>query len=131
MLIVFIFGLSGLLGFSLSLYVHGKFNGPVHLARLQEFHFPATLVKQLEKDPKAGEKIFKEYYTSCHGKKPIIPIPAPLIGDKKAWNNADPAALLKTTIEGKGAMPARGGCFECSDKQIQQAIQYILNNSKS
>ena len=132
MMIVFVLGLSGLLGLTFSLYMHGKFNSRVHAARLQVFHYPATLVKQLENDPNAGEKIFKEYCTSCHGKKPIIPILAPLIGDKKEWKKLSRLglpALLKTTIDGKDAMPARGGCFECSDKQIRQAIEYILNQS--
>jgi len=34
--------------------------------------------------------------------------------------------LLKMTIQGVGAMPARGGCFECSDGQLKEAIIYML-----
>ena len=38
--------------------------------------------------------------------------------------------LLKLTIDGKGAMPARGGCFECSDEQLMDVIKYIVSQSE-
>jgi cytochrome c5 len=62
----------------------------------------------------------------------VIDVNAPRLGDKKAWlmrQKLGLTNLLKITVNGKGAMPARGGCFECSDKQLLMAIQYILNNS--
>jgi cytochrome c5 len=37
--------------------------------------------------------------------------------------------LLNITVNGVGAMPARGGCFECSDEQLRTTIRYILDHS--
>ena len=35
-------------------------------------------------------------------------------------------SLFKHTDEGLNAMPARGGCFECGDKQLMLAILVML-----
>jgi len=34
--------------------------------------------------------------------------------------------LLQTVIAGKGAMPPRGTCADCSDDDLQAAIEYML-----
>lgn len=134
-LVVSILMLSGILGFCLSLYQHRNSNLPADLPdvrTVQTSHSPVTFVKQIEGDPHAGEKIFKEFCASCHAKTPIIDIKAPRIGDKKIWkalNQIGIPTLLKITIKGVGAMPSRGGCFECSDEQLRESIQYILKNS--
>ena len=128
--IVILLTLSGLCGLILSLYHHLHQPPPVPI--IQTFHYPATFINQLKGDPQAGEKIFKEFCRTCHDKKPLIDIKAPHIGDKHFWRsfkNGGTAILLKMTIKGVGAMPARGGCFECSDEQLRETIQYILDNS--
>jgi len=121
--------LSGLLGLLFSLYHYGKFNlVNSSSTTMPTFHYPALFVKQLAGDPQAGRKIFKEFCASCHANQPLIEVGAPRIGDQKTWRRlrqAGMAALLKNTITGVGAMPARGGCFECSDEQLQAAISYI------
>ena len=79
-----------------------------------------------------AKKIFQGYCGHCHSEEPIIPLGAPRIGDKKLWAALDKQGidkLLKSTENGFGRMPARGGCFECSDAQLKQAIQYILSQS--
>ncbi len=132
-LIVIALFLSGALGFSLSLYLHRDNHFVSHstdVKLMQTFHYPALFVKQLEGDPNAGEKIFKEFCATCHGKPPLIDIKAPRIGDKKIWQALLQAqgmsTLLNMTIKGFGAMPARGGCFECSDEQLRGAIEYMI-----
>lgn len=130
-LIVLLMGISGLCGLLFSLYQHK----PAQINETQEiktFHSPVTFVKQLKDDPEAGRKIFKEFCASCHAIQPMIDIKAPRIGDKKIWealNHLGMSTLLKMTIQGKGAMPARGGCFECSDEQLREAILYILEQN--
>lgn len=134
--IVILLLLSGLLGFMVSLYRHHEvISTPSSpgVETIQTVHYPASFVRQVRGDPQAGHKIFKEFCAACHDKQPVIAIPAPPIGDAKAWQSRrrlGMPALLKMTINGRGAMPARGGCFECSDKQLQATIQYILNQSK-
>lgn len=127
-----VFLLSGASGLLLSLYQHPNvsLNEVTHI---QTFHYPASFVQQLHHDPQAGKKIFKEFCSACHSPQPTIDVPAPRIGDKKAWREKrlwGVDALLAITIRGVGAMPARGGCFECSDDQLRQTIEYILNKSE-
>jgi cytochrome c5 len=125
--------ISGLLGFIVSFYSHRNSDIPLQqssVQTIQTFHYPALFVKQLAGDPQAGKKIFKEFCSACHSKEPLIDIHAPAIGDQSAWRARKQLGiplLLKITITGVGAMPARGGCFECSDDQLRQTIQYILN----
>jgi cytochrome c5 len=139
MLIIAVLILSGLCGFFISIYLHSNDNAPRpegvigDVQLIETFHYPSTFVKQLQNDPDAGKKIFKQFCTSCHGNPPIIDIKAPQLGDKKAWlirKKMGMPTLMKLTIDGVGAMPARGGCFECSDEQLHATIQYILNESQ-
>lgn len=119
---------SGISGFMFSLYGHSRLLVD-DIQTIEVAHYPATFVKQLKGDPLAGQKIFQEFCSACHANPPIIDIPAPRIGDKKAWQRRRQMGmpvLLKVTINGIGAMPARGGCFECSDQQLQETILYML-----
>lgn len=121
--VILILLLSGILGFTLSWHQHHQ---PIHVSQVA--HYPALLMKQLAGDPQAGKKIFKEFCSCCHGVNPTIDIHAPSISNKKFWQaktklGIDP--LLQVTITGKGAMPARGGCFECSDEQLREVIKWI------
>lgn len=119
-----------MLGFATSYFLHKDvLQEPIHQTR-ETFHYPATFVKQLIGDPQAGKKIFKEFCSACHGSPALIDVHAPLLEDKNAWKikkKLGMKTLLYITIHGTGAMPARGGCFECSDQQLQEAIQYMLN----
>lgn len=129
-LILFILLLSGFIGFLTSLYFHHHQAQSADTQIIQTFHYPALFVKQLAGDPQAGEKIFKEFCAACHSKQPFIDVHAPKIGDKKVWvsrRKMGMPTLLKITINGVGAMPARGGCFECSDEQLRQTIKYMLS----
>lgn len=135
-IIILIFILSGILGFVFSLYKHreqqNQLSQQIAEPVRETFHHPATFVKQLKDDPDAGRKIFNEFCAVCHGREPVINIKAPRIGDKTVWDGMRSLGiptLLKLTVDGKGAMPARGGCFECSDEQLVEVIQYMLNES--
>jgi cytochrome c5 len=96
-------------------------------------HYPLTFVMQLKNDPQAGKKIFAEYCSACHSPNAEIPLHAPRIGYKKDWQkfkNMRFEDLFKLAMVGYGAMPARGGCFECTDEQLKQAIKYMLSKNK-
>jgi len=126
-IIILIWLISAMAGLSLSLYRH-----PLPHTRLeaQPYHHPIQFVSQLKNNPHPGKAIFKEYCASCHAAEPLIDIQAPRINDKTAWKNRRKrgiTSLLKTTIQGIGAMPARGGCFECSDTQLRAAVYYMIN----
>lgn len=129
-----LFMLSGITGFLVSFYQHRSDYTSNDIQQIETYHYPTTFVRQLQGDPAAGEKIFKQFCTSCHGNPPIIAIQAPRIGDQKAWQirrKMGMQTLMKLTIMGVGAMPARGGCFECSDAQLRETILYILSHSEN
>jgi cytochrome c5 len=131
-LLTLLFLFSGIAGVLVSLYQHQS-KQTDDIQTIQTFHYPAIFVDQLKGDKQAGKKIFKEFCAACHSPEPLIDISAPHIGDAKAWQvrrQWGKPALLQITIHGIKAMPARGGCFECSDAQLQETIDYILNNSQ-
>lgn len=133
LLIIILLTVSGLSGLLLSLHHYQTPVVAIPDAPMQTFHYPTVFVEQLRGDNQAGEKIYKEYCASCHAATPVIDVPAPHVGDEKAWQfrrQLGIDVLLKITINGVKAMPARGGCFECSDDQLRATIQYMLNARK-
>ena len=138
-IIILICFVSGLLGLTVSWIQHqndvsfSSSSDQRDLERIPTYHYPTTFVKQLAGDPAAGKKIFKQYCVSCHGNPPLIDVKAPHIGDSAAWARIKKSGMTKVmhkTLSGVGAMPARGGCFECSDEQLSKTVEYILNNSR-
>lgn len=56
---------------------------------------------------------------------------APIIGDQATWRQRQKAAgglkgLVSAAIEGKGAMPARGGDAGLTDEQVRAAVELML-----
>lgn len=92
-------------------------------------HKPEEFIKSIQGKKNEGEKIYQHFCANCHALKPLIPLGAPRIGVEVDWKNRLKKGineLLKHTDEGINAMPARGGCFECSDEQLVQAVAYML-----
>ena len=92
-------------------------------------HHPQDFLNTISGSPDEGEQIVQHYCSNCHAKKPLIPLGAPRIGLSSDWESRRKQGidvLFKHTDEGLNAMPARGGCFECSDKQLMLAIAAML-----
>ena len=92
-------------------------------------HHPQDFLTKIAGSPDEGEQIVQHYCANCHALKPLISLGAPRIGQEADWSprlKADLAVLFKHTDEGLNAMPARGGCFECTDKQLMLAILAML-----
>lgn len=131
--IILILMLAGASGFLLSAFLHARSASPAYVEPERTFHYPMTFVKHLEGKPHQGKLIYQAYCASCHAPHPSIPLSAPLLGDKAAWAPYQKIGLenlLKMAAHGNGGMPARGGCFECSDEYLKKAIQYILDQSR-
>ena len=78
----------------------------------------------------AGVSVYNSKCIICHGSGVAG---APKIGDKAAWapriaQGMD--TLLANAIKGKNAMPPRGTCTECSDADLQAAIEYMISQSE-
>jgi len=80
---------------------------------------------------KSGEEVFKAVCSACHATGTAG---APKFGDAGAWAariGEGYDTLLHNALNGKGAMPARGGTNpdDYSDFEIARAVVYMANGS--
>lgn len=84
----------------------------------------ADLVQAQER---TGEQIVKQQCVSCHGTGANG---APRIDDRAAWAPRMKRGLdatVASATKGHGAMPARGGMADLTDKELRAAILYMFN----
>ena len=77
-----------------------------------------------------GKTVFEANCAVCH-----VPgaANAPKFGDKAAWKpriNIGIENLYKSAINGKNAMPPKGGNAALSDADVKAAVNYIVSQSK-
>jgi cytochrome c5 len=74
------------------------------------------------------------YDTYCSGCHATGAGGAPKFGDASAWDalvkKGGEAQLYTNAIHGINGMPAKGTCISCTDDQIKQAVDYIVNGAK-
>ncbi|CAH2786732.1 MAG: Cytochrome c5 [uncultured Caballeronia sp.] len=80
---------------------------------------------------KTGEEVFKAVCSACHATRTAG---APKFGDASAWApriSESYDTLLHNALNGKGAMPARGGTNpdDYSDFEIARAVVYMANDA--
>jgi len=78
---------------------------------------------------RSGGKVFNSFCVACHLHGVAG---APKLGNSADWlprKEKGMPTLLKHAIEGLNAMPPKGMCSNCSDEEIQAAIQFMLDNS--
>ena len=73
--------------------------------------------------------MYQKVCSVCHAQGKLG---AAMLGDKKAWaplieKNMD--VLIRNTIDGKGNMPPKGGCSECTNSDIIAAVKFMVNES--
>jgi len=72
-----------------------------------------------------GVAVYERAYAVCHDTGVAN---APKLGDRVAWEPRMAQGiqrLLRSLIAGKGAMPPRGTCAECSDADLRAAVEYL------
>ncbi len=92
-------------------------------------HKPEDFLNSISGSKDEGMQIVQHFCVSCHAAKPLIPIGAPRMLEEADWlprikKGVD--HLFRHAAEGEHAMPARGGCFECSDRQLVLALLAML-----
>ena len=95
------------------------------LAAYAESHRPQEFLQSISGSKNEGEQIYNHFCVNCHAQKPLISLGAPRIGNEEDWKlrlKQGLDGLIKHTDEGVNTMPPRGGCFECTDKQLILAI---------
>ena len=78
---------------------------------------------------KTGEQVYKVVCMSCHAAGLAG---APKTGDKAAWAPriaTGQAMLVSHAINGKGAMPAKGGNPALDDYEIARAVVFMTNGA--
>jgi cytochrome c5 len=76
---------------------------------------------------RSGEEIYYAACTTCHA---IGLAGAPLFGNKVIWGeraNKDLAVLVETVTNGLGGMPPMGMCMDCSQEELTNSVQYMLD----
>jgi len=75
----------------------------------------------------------KEIYTKCQGCHNVGIGGAPKYGDKTAWQSRIKRGMddvLSVAKAGKGMMPPKGTCMDCSDTELRLVIQYMMDSAK-
>ncbi len=73
-----------------------------------------------------------EYQSKCFACHGTGAAGAPKLGDKAAWKAriAQGDGIYTNAINGKGAMPAKGGHASLSDDQVKAIVDHMISNSK-
>ncbi|MBC7184395.1 MAG: cytochrome c5 family protein [Marinobacter sp.] len=80
--------------------------------------------------PRSGSEVYDAVCMACHSTGAAG---APKIGDTAAWAprvDKGMETLISHAINGFNAMPAKGGCANCPDEEIQAAVEYMVEQSK-
>lgn len=80
--------------------------------------------------PLTGESVYASKCRACHD---YGVAGAPRYGNAEVWAQRSAKGLdvlYENSIRGIRAMPAKGGCYACSDQDIKTAVDYILANSQ-
>ncbi|MBS3805859.1 MAG: cytochrome c5 family protein [Oleiphilaceae bacterium] len=78
-------------------------------------------------EPRGGEEVYAAACQACHNTGAAG---APKIGVASAWEGrADKSkdTLYDHAINGFNAMPAKGGCGDCSDEEVENAVDYMMS----
>ncbi len=80
--------------------------------------------------PRDGAPVYNAGGMACHASGAAG---APKAGDKAAWAPriaTGSAALIKSAINGKNAMPPKGGNPDLSDAEVKAAVEHLVGLSK-
>ncbi len=80
--------------------------------------------------PRSAEAVYNAICKACHDAGVAG---APKTGDKAAWAPriaTGSAAMLKSVINGKNAMPPRAGDASLSDDELKAAVEYLVGKTK-
>ncbi|TDF35515.1 cytochrome c5 family protein [Alteromonadaceae bacterium M269] len=93
--------------------------GKVHVAGAQA-------AAAADAGPRSGSDVYNASCVACHGAGVLG---APKKGDAAGWGprlEAGFDTVWQNALNGKGAMPPRGTCGNCSDDDIKAAIEFMI-----
>lgn len=79
---------------------------------------------------RSGQVVYDQSCAACHNSGAAG---SPRMGVAAVWQDRYDSKgfemLVTNSISGIGAMPPKGGCMDCSDDEIEAAVQHILDVS--
>lgn len=80
--------------------------------------------------PRSASEVYSSACAACHDTGAAG---APKKGDVDAWSSRIDKGmdtLVSHAIDGFNAMPAKGGCSNCSDEEIRIAVELMVEDSQ-
>ena len=108
----------------------GNDEADVRIQPVAKFELAKAAGPATDGAPKDGATIFNTVCGACHNTGAAG---APKLDDKAAWAPrvaTGKEALYMSALNGKNAMPAKGGAAELSDAEIKATVDYILSKVK-
>lgn len=90
----------------------------------------AAATETASSGPRSGSEVYDAVCMACHTTGAAG---APVIGDADAWApriDKGLDTLVSHAINGFNAMPAKGGCANCPDEEIQAAVEHLVAESQ-
>jgi cytochrome c5 len=90
----------------------------------------AAVTETASAGPRSGEEVYNAVCMACHTTGAAG---APVIGNKDSWAphiEKGMDTLINHALNGFNAMPAKGGCASCPDEEIENAVEFIVSQSK-
>jgi cytochrome c5 len=92
------------------------------------FLFNSSLIFSEEKPSRDGNTVYDVACAVCHQNGLAG---APIFGDKSSWGYRVNKSLDELTLSVKNGlrgMPAMGLCMNCTDRELESAVSYILSS---
>jgi cytochrome c5 len=86
-------------------------------------------LEKIEPGTRTGAQVYQTICTSCHAAGALG---APKTGDAGQWAPRlakGNEALVASVMNGLGAMPAKGGGSDLTDKEVIRAVAYLVNGA--
>jgi len=82
--------------------------------------------EQASNEPRSGQAVYDKFCTACHTSGALGAPKINVAGDWEARLEQGMDQVLKHAVEGYNAMPPKGTCNDCSEDEIQAAIDYMI-----
>lgn len=108
----------------------GSDEADVRIQPVAKFELQKAAAPAAGSAPRDGATVFNTICTACHTTGAAG---APKAGDKAAWAPRiaqGNETLYKSALNGKNAMPARGGAADLTDAEVKAAVDFLVGKAK-
>ena len=103
------------------------------IKQIGEVRIDSNIAVALTDISNQSERTGEQVYSKCQSCHDSGIMDAPKFGSLEDWAPRIERGiddLVMVAIAGKGGMPARGACMDCSDNEIKLAVQYMIDSVK-